>query len=253
MADDDAAAVLLLRPPPLQPPPLPLLLLLLACCCWPAVAGLLLLAYCCWPAAAAGVLLLTCCCWPATDAPLLLQAPSHRYRQCTTAPEAAGRRGGRAASTFAVGVLHDVETRRASRGGRARRRRRPRPQPLQLPLPKKLSLPSCTTGPGVAVEPWLSVCRALSGSVGALSGLCRDSVGTLSVDNCRASVGLCRPLSASVGLCRPLSTDPDRYYVCTVSTSVGLSRLCQSVGLSVCRPLSVSVEASVVILSGPLS
>ena len=27
------------------------------------------------------------------------------------------------------------------------------------------------------VEPWLSVCRALSGSVGALSGLCRDSVG----------------------------------------------------------------------------
>ena len=93
------------------------------------------------------------------------------------------------------------------------------------------------------VEPWLSVCRALSGSVGALSGLCRDSVGTLSVDNCRASVGLCRPLS----------TDPDRYYACTVSTSVGLSRLCQSVGLSVCRPLSVSVEASVVILSGPLS
>ena len=110
MEDDDAAVVLLLRPPPLQPPPPPLLLLLLACCCWPAVAGLLLLAYCCWPAAAAGVLLLTCCCWPATDAPLLLQAPSHRYRQC---PEAAGRRGGRAAATFAVGVLHDVETRRA--------------------------------------------------------------------------------------------------------------------------------------------
>ena len=142
MADDDAAVVLLLRPPPLQPPPPPLLLLLLACCCWPAVAGLLLLAYCCWPAAAAGVLLLTCCCWPATDAPLLLQAPSHRYRQC---PEAAGRRGGRAAATFAVGVLHDVETRRAGRGGRARRRRRPRPQPLQLLLPKKLSLSSCTT------------------------------------------------------------------------------------------------------------
>ena len=69
----------------------------------------------------------------------------HRATDTDNAPEAAGRRGGRAAATFAVGVLHDVETRRASRGGRARRRRRPRPQPLQLPLPKKLSLPSCTT------------------------------------------------------------------------------------------------------------
>ena len=92
-------------------------------------------------------------------------------------------------------------------------------------------------------------CRSV-GLCRALSGLCRDSVGTLS--------GLCRlttvgALSASVGLCRPLSTDPDRYYACTVSTSVGLSRLCQSVGLSVCRPLSVSVEASVVILSGALT
>ena len=69
----------------------------------------------------------------------------HRATDTDNAPEAAGRRGGRAAATFAVGVLHDVETRRASRGGRARRRRRPRPQPLQLPLPKQLSLPSCTT------------------------------------------------------------------------------------------------------------
>ena len=83
------------------------------------------------------------------------------------------------------------------------------------------------------VEPWLSVCRALSGSVGALSGLCRGSVGALSVDNCRASVGLCRPLSA----------DPDSDYVCALSTSVGLSRLCRSVGLSVCRPLSMSCRS----------
>ena len=82
-----------------------------------------------------------------------------------------------------------------------------------------------------SVEPWLSVCRALSGSVGALSGLCRGSVGALSVDNCRGTVGLCRPLSA----------DPDSHYACTVSTSVGLSRLCRSVGLSVCRSLSASV------------
>ena len=75
--------------------------------------------------------------------------------------------------------------------------------------------------------------------VGALSVFCRDSVGTLS--------GLCRlttvgALSASVGLCRPLSTDPDRYYVCTVSTSVGLSRLCQR--LSVCHLSRVSLSAA---------
>ena len=82
------------------------------------------------------------------------------------------------------------------------------------------------------LEPWLSVCRALSGSVGTLSGLCRDSVGTLSVDNCRASVGLCRPLSA----------DPESDYAWNLSTSVNLSRLCRSVGLSVCRPLSVFVD-----------
>ena len=69
----------------------------------------------------------------------------HRATDTDNAPEAAGRRGGRAAATLAVGVLHVVETRRASRGGRARRRRRPRPQPLQLPLPMQLSLPSCTT------------------------------------------------------------------------------------------------------------
>ena len=69
----------------------------------------------------------------------------HRATDTDNAPEAAGRRGGRAAATFAVGVLHDVETRRASRGRRARRRRSPRPQPLQLPLPRQLSLPSCTT------------------------------------------------------------------------------------------------------------
>ena len=69
----------------------------------------------------------------------------HRATDTDNAPEAAGRRGGRAAATFAVGVLHDVETRRGSRGRRARRRRRPRPQPLQLPFPKQLSLPSCTT------------------------------------------------------------------------------------------------------------
>ena len=74
-------------------------------------------------------------------------------------------------------------------------------------------------------EPWLSVCRALSGSVGALSGLCRDSVGTLSVDNCRASVGLCRLILTVTMcvLCRPLSVCRD---------SVGLS-VCRSVGL--CR------------------
>ena len=69
----------------------------------------------------------------------------HRATDTDNAPEAVGRRGGRAAATFAVGVLHGVETRRASRGSRARRRRSPRPQPLQLPLPKQLSLPSCTT------------------------------------------------------------------------------------------------------------
>ena len=66
---------------------------------------------------------------------------------------------------------------------------------------------SMSLGDADGLEPWLSVCRALSGSVGALSGLCRDSVGTLSVDNCRTSVG---PLSASVSLCR---TNPDSLYV----------------------------------------
>ena len=81
-------------------------------------------------------------------------------------------------------------------------------------------------------------CRSV-GLCRALSGLCRGSVGTLS--------GLCRlttvgPLSASVGLCRPLSADPDSDYALNLSTSVGLSRLCRSVGLSVCRPLSVSVD-----------
>ena len=96
-------------------------------------------------------------------------------------------------------------------------------------------------------------CRSV-GLCRALSGLCRGSVGTLS--------GLCRlttvgPLSASVGLsvglCRPILTVTTRGTCRPLSTPVGLSRLCRSVGLSVCRslsrPLSVSVEASVVILS----
>ena len=78
------------------------------------------------------------------------------------------------------------------------------------------------------LEPWLSVCRALSGSVGALSGLCRGSVGALSVDNCRA------PLSASVGLCRPILTGT------TLVLCRPLSVCRDSVGLSVCRSVDLS-------------
>ena len=90
-------------------------------------------------------------------------------------------------------------------------------------------------------------CRSV-GLCRALSGLCRGSVGTLS--------GLCRlttfgPLSFSVGLCRPLSADPDSDYALNLSTSVDPCRSVET--LSVCRPLSVSVEASVVILSEALS
>ena len=93
-----------------------------------------------------------------------------------------------------------------------------------------LSADTCPFEPWLSA--WLSVCRALSGSVGALSGLCRGSVGTLS--------GLCRltivgPLSASVSLCR---TNPDSLYACHMSTSVGLSEICRSVGVG----LSVSVD-----------
>ena len=83
----------------------------------------------------------------------------------------------------------------------------------------------------IYLEPWLSVCGALSGSVASL--FWGFSVGALS--------GLCRlttvePLSAYVGLChcRPLSADPDRYFAWNLSTCVGLSRppsVCGSVGL----------------------
>ena len=61
----------------------------------------------------------------------------------------------------------------------------------------------------------VGLCRALSEL--CRGSACRDSVGTLSVDNCRTSVG---PLSASVSLCR---TNPDRLDACHMSTSVGLS------------------------------
>ena len=91
----------------------------------------------------------------------------------------------------------------------------------------------------IYLEPWLSVCRALSGSVASLLGLqCRGSVGALSV-NCRASVGLCRPLSASVtvGLCRPILTGT----LLGTCRPVSVCRdLCRSVGLWVCGSLSMS-------------
>ena len=76
---------------------------------------------------------------------------------------------------------------------------------------------------------WLSpdcrsvdLCRSLSES---LSELCRSSVGALSIDNCRTSVG---PLSTSVNLCR---SSLDRHYATGVSICRFLS-ICRSVELS---------------------